>query len=114
LKMIVRLVWQHEHVRSRRQHASGNLNGLAKGDSGCLIRLVCACNGQNDQDCQQKQHGDKTRYDSGSLHHSSCFEYCGQTLLAIHFCTSRLTAASKFFFRQIDTWLNDFQNAYDD
>src|SRR6202453_1201503 len=29
LKMIVNLVWQHEHVGSRRQHASGNLNGLA-------------------------------------------------------------------------------------
>src|SRR5271154_2247695 len=73
LKMIVNLIRQHEHVRSRRQHASGNLNGLAEGDSGFLIRLVCMCSGRNDQARKHKQDGDKTRYDSGSLHNSSFF-----------------------------------------
>src|ERR1700685_284170 len=55
LKMIVNLVWQHEHVRSRRQHASGNLNRLAESDLGFLIRLVCVCGRRNDEGCKEKK-----------------------------------------------------------
>src|SRR5277367_7198422 len=50
--MLGEVFWQHEHVGSRRQDASGNLNGLAESDSGGLIRLVCACSRLGDQKCK--------------------------------------------------------------
>jgi len=34
-------------------------------------------------------------------------------LLAIHFCASELTGASKFLFRQSDPWRNHLQNVYE-
>src|SRR5271163_1355740 len=72
-KMIVSLVWQLENVRTRRQHASGDLNRLAEGDPGFLISLVCVCDWQNDHDGKHKQDGDDTLDDGNSLHNSSFF-----------------------------------------
>jgi hypothetical protein len=70
--MFVDVFGQLEPLGSRGQHASGNLHGLAKSDFGGLIRVICSCGGQDDQDCMQEQNGDKIPCDDDALHRQFC------------------------------------------
>src|SRR5271156_5896092 len=66
--MLADVFRQLEPVGSGRWHASGNLQGLTKSDFVGLIRLICLCGRQGDQDCKQEQNGDKIPYDDDTLH----------------------------------------------
>jgi hypothetical protein len=73
LVMLVNVFRQNEPVGSRGQDAPRNLNGLAKGNFGGLIRLICPSSRQNDQECKQQSEYGKVSNDSNFFHRSSFF-----------------------------------------